>query len=372
MVFASKKIACAAVGTTALLAATPADALQFLQSRVAEKKSIAAHGRHFFTKKHGTSLKAKIDPEEWDCKVAGLPATSFAPMCEKLCPNAEAEGRPGHEMCASYICPTLDACVTSSGQIGEFHQLMMCIQKLEEAHPNDSIDEEYEEEIAREVAGEEFHNHDDHDEDRRMWAEHVEGKDEANFWHVCMAKCPDHDGEGFPTFHDCEMEICPSLAQCVVGEDGIAGSFDLLKQCMGSLGERSAEDEIDAHAEAEIAEEVGGEDHFEQEYNMHVAGQTGDVFEAVCSMKCPDADGRGQPGFETCERHICPFLHACVVDDMGVTGDFKRLMHCLGEMDERAPGRDRSLLAKSFAVQHKSAQVFILKLLALILGFCTL
>jgi hypothetical protein len=335
--------------TKVLLATAAATANAFMLPTKTAKKQVAPHKATVSfhvskAQKAGLfSNKAKVDPSEWDCKVKGLPAASFPPMCEKLCPNAGGDGHPTADECVEYVCPTLTPCVTASGQIGSFQQLMMCVQKLDEAHPNDEIDAEREEEISREVAGAQHHNHDDDKLDEQQYAEHVEGKSAEVFHTMCLAKCPDHDGEGHPGFHECDEHICPALTHCVVGEDDKAGSFEKLEQCIGRLGEDEHGDGIDSHTEAEVAEEVAGHDHFEHEYNMHVAGQEGHVFDAVCAMKCPDADGQGEPSADMCETHICPFLHACVVDDHDVSGDFARLMHCLGEMSERAPGRDQSM-----------------------------
>ena len=50
-------------------------------------------------------------------------------------------------------------------------------------------------------------------------------------------------------------------------------------------------------------------------YNMHVAGQSGDVFEAICNEKCPEHGRDGFPNPEVCESFICPRLRQCVVHD---------------------------------------------------------
>lgn len=180
---------------------------------------------------HATSklMQGKVDPSEWDCNIQGQEASSFMPLCEKLCPETSGDGTgPNRETCSEYICPTLSPCVTSGGKIGSFQQLMMCIQRLEEAHPNDEVDEEFEDEVSREIAGEEYHNHEDDGEDRAMWEEHVEGKDGETFHQVCLAKCPDHDGEGHPGLHDCEHFVCPHLQVLIIITIFFTSSYILL------------------------------------------------------------------------------------------------------------------------------------------------
>lgn len=99
--------------------------------------------------------------------------------------------------------------------------------------------------------------HDEPAEDpQAMYNQNVAGRPAEVFSTVCNLKCPEHEGpDGEPTPETCAQFICPTLRQCVVGADGLAGDWDRFMGCFEHLDKAREGDEFDAAAEEEAREE---------------------------------------------------------------------------------------------------------------------